>query len=108
MIVPAGTEREFLAPLSVSRLWGAGKKAQEKFRSHGIRTIGDVQQMGRDRLVAIFGTAGGAHFDHLSRGEDVRRVVPDYAAKSVSHERTFETDLTEEEACLDVMLSPDN
>src|SRR5439155_5663 len=40
--VPAGTAREFLAPLPISRLWGVGPRTEEHLKRVGFQTIGDV------------------------------------------------------------------
>jgi len=46
MYVPAGAEREFLAPLGIEAVPGIGPKAQRAFRQKGIRTIGDLMAHG--------------------------------------------------------------
>ena len=45
--------------------------------------------------MALAGRAHGAGLYALARAEDDRAVVPDREAKSVSHEETFERDLTD-------------
>ena len=45
--------------------------------------------------MALAGRAHGAGLYALARAEDERAVVPDREAKSVSHEETFERDLTD-------------
>src|SRR5271170_5912288 len=35
---------EFLAPLPVGRIWGVGKKAEERLHDLGIRTIGQIAE----------------------------------------------------------------
>src|SRR5262249_39153725 len=42
VVVPAGHEAEFLAPLPVSRLWGVGRVAGSDLASMGISTIGQL------------------------------------------------------------------
>jgi DNA polymerase-4 len=46
-------------------------------------------------LVALAGRAHGSGLYALARAEDERAVVPDREVKSVSHEETFERDLTD-------------
>ena len=99
VIVPAESVTDFLAPLPVSFLWGAGKDMQGRLARLGLKTIGDVQKRSSDDLKRLLGDAAGSHFFHLSRGLDDRPVVTGHAAKSVSHENTFGTDLVEREAC---------
>ena len=99
VIVPPDSVTDFLAPLPVSFLWGAGKDMQGRLARLGLKTIGDVQKRSSDDLKRLLGDAAGSHFFHLSRGLDDRPVVTGHAAKSVSHENTFGTDLVEREAC---------
>jgi DNA polymerase-4 len=46
MVVPPQHAVAWLAPLSVSRLWGAGKQTVPRLHALGLRTIGDVAAMG--------------------------------------------------------------
>lgn len=104
VVVPPGQDLEFLAPLPVARLWGAGPRAQETMRAHGLVTIADVRACTGDRLVAMFGEALGRHFWKLARGIDDRPVVADREAKTISHETTFAHDLRGENECVRVLL----
>jgi nucleotidyltransferase/DNA polymerase involved in DNA repair len=97
VVVPAGTEREFLAPLEVSRLWGAGAKTQERLRSCGLLTIGDIARMDRALLERTIGEAMGARFHDLANGRDPRRVNPSQGRKSLGKEITFSTDVEDRE-----------
>ncbi|MXZ75056.1 MAG: DNA polymerase IV [Gemmatimonadetes bacterium] len=95
---------DFLAPLPVSCLWGAGRDMQERMVRHGLRTIGDVQQRSSEELQRLLGNAAGAHFARISRGQDDRPVVTGHPAKSVGHENTFGTDLSDREECHGVLV----
>lgn len=95
VVVEPGSEAEFLAPLDVKRLWGAGPKSQQALRGLGCRTIGDVAALDPAVLVRRFGEAGGLHFHRLSRGLDERRVNPGHERKSLGKERTFGEDVTD-------------
>jgi DNA polymerase-4 len=90
-IVPPGTEREFLAPMPVGRLWGIGPKTLPRIESAGIRTIGQVAALDDERLYAVFGR-GGPFYRDLARGIDDREVDPSRERKSISTEETFEYD----------------
>lgn len=96
VLVPPGTEREFLAPLPIERLWGVGPKTAERLHARGFRAIADVQQAGPAALaalVAVLGDDGAAHLRALSIGDDPRPVEPGREAKSIGSEETFERDL---------------
>lgn len=90
-VVPPGMEREFLTPLSVSKLWGIGPKASERLVAEGIETIGDLARMSEDWFAAWFGKTG-AQMRGLALGHDDRPVVVSRETKSVSAETTLVQD----------------
>jgi DNA polymerase-4 len=83
----------FLEPLPVERIWGVGRQGSRIMHRLGVKTIGDLKRLPLDVLKSQFGSSG-EHFWRLARGIDSRRVVPDREAKSISHETTFETDIS--------------
>jgi DNA polymerase-4 len=91
-IVPTGTEKDFLAPLPISKLWGVGKASREALKLLGVYDIGDLTRLSPELLARKFGKHGPSLYYH-SLGIDEREVVPEQGIKSVSHEETFETDL---------------
>ncbi len=103
VIVQPGTVEDFLHPLDISRLWGVGPRTQEVLRSMGIGTVGDLAALGQKQLTARFGQHGD-HLFRLAQGEDRREVVPDWEAKSYSHEHTFGRDQDDHEILEGMML----
>ena len=95
VVVPPGTELDVLHPLPVTRLGGVGPATAERLHQVGVKTVGDLAARSLTDLVALAGRAHGAGLYALARAEDDRPVVPDREAKSVSHEETFERDLTD-------------
>ena len=95
VVVPPGTELDLLHPLSVTTLGGVGPATAERLHQVGVKTVGDLAAKSLADLVALAGRAHGAGLYALARAEDDRAVVPDREAKSVSHEETFERDLTD-------------
>jgi nucleotidyltransferase/DNA polymerase involved in DNA repair len=95
VIVEPGKGREFLDPLDIERLWGAGPKALEKFRRLNCRTIGDVARLDPGLLKQKFGEAMGTRFARLSRGLDTRAVTSEHVRKSLGKERTFGEDVSD-------------
>ncbi|MCY3699175.1 MAG: DNA polymerase IV [Gemmatimonadetes bacterium] len=93
VVVPPGTEREFLAPLSVARLWGAGPKVQARLARLGFRTVGDVARNKPEFLEASLGRKLGRRLHELANGLDVRRVDPRPGRKSLGKEVTFPQDV---------------
>ena len=92
-----------LPPLPVTRIWGVGKATDERMRTYGVRTIGDLRKKSEAWLREFFGSEAERYY-RLSRGIDERPVVGDSDAKSIGHEQTFERDVTDREAVLAVML----
>ncbi len=94
VIVEPGTVEPFLRPLEIKRLWGVGPRTQEGLRELGVRTIGDLAGLDRRTLTGRFGLHGD-HLHNLASGHDERTIVPDWEAKSYSHENTFADDHTD-------------
>jgi DNA polymerase-4 len=91
VVVDPGTEKEFLHPLAIRRLWGVGARTEEYFSKMGIERIGQLAEMSREDLIHRLGK-GGEHLWHLAQGADDRRVSPEDSNKSIGHETTFEVD----------------
>ena len=83
---------DFLSDLPVNKINGVGAVTAKKMAEHGIETIGQLQAMSDDELVGRYGRFG-RRLAGFVRGEDRRKVSSGGAAKSVSAETTFVTDL---------------
>jgi DNA polymerase IV len=102
VVVPAGCEADFLAPLPVGRLWGVGRTTEGALEGLGIRTIGQLARMPDETLRRRLGTSG-LTLRVLALGHDERPVKPWEASKSMGAEETFETD-QRDVACLEATL----
>jgi DNA polymerase IV len=93
VVVAPGQERALLDPLPVRALWGVGPASEERLRSAGVHTVGELAALPVERLASLFGAsrAGGLH--DLARGLDPRPVVAGRKLESISVEDTFPTDL---------------
>ncbi|HUK24661.1 MAG TPA: DNA polymerase IV [Terriglobales bacterium] len=94
--VVAGQEVKFLAPLDVRDIPGVGKVTEQNLHALGIRQVGDLARFDEAFLEERFGKWGLA-LAGKSRGEDAggwfdSEVGADTAAKSISHEHTFNHD----------------
>jgi len=96
--VAPGTERTFLAPLPVGRLWGVGPKTEAVLAELGLRTIGQIADADPDWLNRH--VSGGRDLWQLACAIDPRKVVPDREAKSIGAEDTFDEDLAGKESLL--------
>ena len=94
VVVPAGGEAAFLAPLPVSRLWGVGPQSRQALADYGVTTIGQLAAMSEGTLRRRFGTHG-IELRLRAQGVDPARVVSSQAPKSVGHELTFDHDVTD-------------
>ena len=95
-VVPPQREAEFLAPLPVEALWGVGPRTRERLAAVGILTAGDVVAASPDELGRRFGKLG--HDLHRqAQGIDLRPVVTEREAKSISQETTFAQDVMDTE-----------
>jgi len=82
----------FMLELPVSKLWGVGKKMQERLSSEGILTCGDMQQQDKFQMSQRYGKWGLELYD-LCRGIDHRAVTTNRIRKSISKETTFLVDV---------------
>mgnify|MGYP005628482395 FL=1 len=86
-----------LAPMPVGAIWGVGKMLKAKLQRSGIKTIGQLAQIGEAELIKQYGVIGG-RLAHLSKGLDTRAVNPHGNAKSVSAETTFSKNMKDTKA----------
>ena len=94
-IVP-GEEAKFLAPLDVREIPGVGKVMESHLHGLGIKKVGDLARLEESELEERFGKWGLA-LAGKSRGEDAggwfdTEVGAQEAAKSISHEHTYNDD----------------
>ena len=101
-VVAPGSEREFLAPLKVSKLWGIGPKTEPRLARDGVVTIGDMATRPEEWFRARFGRSG-PFMRLLSVGEDHRAVEVRRDRKSVSAETTLAIDTDDREALLELV-----
>lgn len=95
VLIPPGTERELLAPMSVRTLPGIGPATAEALRRAGITTVGETVEAGEAELLRLLGRAHGGSLYAMACGVDDRPVVAERESKSISVEDTFDVDLTD-------------
>jgi DNA polymerase-4 len=95
-VVLPGEEQAFLGPLPVRVLRGVGPVTARKLAELGVETVADLARLPEERLMARFGRQGKA-MARQARGIGSRTVVTERRAKSVSQERTFSTDIANEQ-----------
>ena len=96
-LVPADRAVEFLQSLDVGDLPGVGARTEETLRGRGINTVRDLARASRRNLSAWLGEASAHRLIALAWNKDRDPVGPKEREKSVSTERTFETNVTSSE-----------
>lgn len=96
LVVPPGTERDLLRPMSITVIPGVGPATAERLRRLGVHTVADAERLDLEELVRVLGRAHGEGLHHLVRADDDRPVVAEREAKSISVEDTYDTDLAEQ------------
>ncbi len=95
-VVPPDEAAAWLAPMSVSVLWGAGPVTQKRLREAGYLRVGDIAAADPQELERRLG-AVGAHFRALALGRDPRPVARRRRARSMGSDRTLNQDVDDRE-----------
>ena len=91
MNVPAGTERPFIAPMSVKKIPGVGDVTLQQLSMMGVKTIKTLREIPVRLLEREFGK-NGIGLWQKSNALDDSPVIAYREQKSLSKERTFESD----------------
>ncbi len=86
-----GTEKPFLAPLSVSKIPMVGEKTQQILFSLGVKQIRTIQEMPVELMDKVLGK-NGISIWKKANAIDNSPVIPYSERKSISTERTFDKD----------------
>lgn len=89
--VDTGTEKPFLAPLSIRKIPLVGAKTYTQLRNMGISKIQTLQEMDVNTMQRVLGQNGIAIWKKAN-GLDDAPVLPYSEQKSISKENTFESD----------------
>lgn len=89
--IERGVEREFLAPMPVSKIPLIGKKTGQTLRNMGIERVRTLSEMPVEMLERLFGKMG-IEMWRRANAIDESPVQPYSEAKSISQERTFQQD----------------
>jgi len=86
-----GTEKGFLAPLSVRKIPMVGSKTYQTLRNLGVQRIHTIQEMPLEMMTSVFGKNGEVIWKK-AQGVDNSPVMQYSERKSISTERTFDRD----------------
>ena len=106
-VVSPDRVRDFLDPLSISKMWGVGKVTQKALSGLKIRIFRDMSHVSVEVLGKKFGRRG-LKMHQFSMGIDDRDVIPHHDVKSIGHEETFSRDIIDIDVALKEILSLSN
>ncbi|MFT6749526.1 MAG: DNA polymerase-4, partial [Flavobacterium sp.] len=86
-----GLEKPFLAPLGIRKIPMVGEVTSQTLVNLGIYKVGTLQQMPVEMVQSVLGKNGKTIWMRAN-GEDDTPVMPHSERKSISTERTYETD----------------
>jgi len=89
--IPFGEEKNFIAPLPVGKLPGIGKETAYKLVRRGVETIRTLSEIPIEMMETLLGK-NGIDLWRKANGLDESPIIPYREQKSISTERTFETD----------------
>jgi len=96
-VVAPGTEQDFLNELDLAQLPGVGPALVKELQKRGLVRVADAVAVQEEWLKKWFGQRRGAWLYRRVRGVDSSPVDPAERRKSISSERTFFTDLNQDE-----------
>lgn len=101
--IPFGTEKGFLAPLSIRKIPMVGDKTYQLLRGMGIAWIHTLQEMPVELMQQVLGENGTVIW-RKANGIDNSPVVPYSERKSISTEQTFDKDTIDVKALKNILL----
>ncbi|HET8754194.1 MAG TPA: DNA polymerase IV [Salinimicrobium sp.] len=93
-VIDNGSEKQFLAPLSIKKIPMIGSKTFQVLMGLGIQRIETIQQMPVEMLESVLGKNGRIIWQRAN-GIDNTPIIPFHERKSISAERTFHRDTTD-------------
>ncbi len=89
--IPFGSEKTYLAPLSVAKIPGVGKETAFLLLRMGVETVKVLSEIPAEMMQNLLGR-NGIELWRRSNGIDDTPVVPYHEQKSISTENTFQQD----------------
>jgi len=104
LYVEHGTEKPFLAPLSVRKIPMVGEKTYQTLCNLGVKKIHTVQEMPVEMMSRVLGKNGEVIWKKAN-GIDNSPVVAYSERKSISTERSFDRDTTDVEKLRGILVA---
>ncbi|MES2622747.1 MAG: DNA polymerase IV [Bacteroidota bacterium] len=103
-MIELGKEQEFLDPKAVGKIPFCGEKTERFLNDKGIKTIYELRQFSCQALYEWMGK-GGIDLWERAHGRATATLHPYHEAKSMSSERTFDTDTNDAEWLKKVIIA---
>lgn len=104
LTIEDGTEKGFLAPLSIKKIPMVGDQTYRLLRSMGVQKVRTVQEMPVELMESVLGK-NGISLWKKAQGVDNTPVIAWHERKSISMERTFERDTTDVHKMRTILMS---
>jgi DNA polymerase-4 len=102
--IPAGEEKNFLAPLAIEKIPMVGKQTASFLYDMGVRTVQTLREMPVQFLTSAFGK-NGLSLWNKAHGVDTSPVVPYSEQKSISTECTFDSDTIDVKKMKNILIA---
>jgi DNA polymerase-4 len=99
-----GKEKEFMAPLPISKIPMLGEKTCQKLYQYGIEKIADLQRVELRFLESVFGKAGRFIWEKANALDD-SEIIPYSDRKSISTEHTFDHNTADQKTLEAILVS---
>ena len=94
-IIQPGKEQDFMLSIPLKKVFGIGKKSQEKLKKSGFNTTRDIFNQPLDVLNFIFGQNQGTFLYNAVRGLETETFSSKPKSHSISSETTFYDDISD-------------
>lgn len=91
LLINAGFEKDFLAPLSIKKIPSVGTKTYNILRNLGVDKVRTIQEMPVEMLISVLGKNGKTIWKRAN-GIDHQPIIAFHERKSLSTERTYNKD----------------
>jgi DNA polymerase-4 len=91
LLINAGFEKSFLAPLSIKKIPSVGAKTYQILRNLGVDKVKVIQEMPLEMMISVLGKNGKTIWKRAN-GLDNPPIITFHERKSLSTERTYNKD----------------
>jgi DNA polymerase IV len=92
----------FIDQLPIGKFFGVGRVTEKKMIRLGIRTGADLKRFKKEKLLRLFGKAGGYFYD-IAHCKDDRPVITHWIRKSIGKEVTLKEDIEDTTVMLAIL-----